>query len=77
MWFPFRRRLKTSVETTQLANQLMIELETLAAEHRDRDAREGVVLVANTLMARLELFAPEHRDSAAALVIASLWPHSL
>ena len=55
----------------------MIELETLAAEHRDRDAREGVVLVANTLMARLELFAPEHRDSAAALVIASLWPHSL
>jgi hypothetical protein len=72
MWFPFRRRLKTSVETAQLANRLLIELETIAAEHHERDAREGIVLLADELMKRLELFTPEHRERAAALVIASL-----
>jgi len=36
--FPFS---PAAVETRQLADQLLIELEQLAAEHRERDAREG------------------------------------
>jgi hypothetical protein len=76
MWWPkfLRRNADGRAETAALADELMKLLGTLAAEHRERDAREGVVLVANTLMERLEMFAPEYRDSAAALVIASLCP---
>jgi hypothetical protein len=69
MWFPFRRS-----ETAQLADRLMIALETIAVEHHERDAREGIVLLADELMKRLELFTPEHRERAAALAIATLCP---
>jgi len=72
MWWPRFLRRNDRAETAALADELLIQLETIAAEHRDRDAREGVV--ANTLMERLEMFAPEYRDSVAALVIASLCP---
>ena len=61
-----------NVETTSLADELLIQLEQLAAEHRERDAREGVVRLANELLARLELFTPEHRERAASRAIASL-----
>ena len=60
--------------TAQLANELLIELEQLAAEHRERDAREGIVLLADKLLERLELFAPEHRECAALRAIAALCP---
>ena len=76
MWWPrfLRRNVNGRAETAALANELLRQLETIAAEHLQRDAREGVVLVANTLMERLEQFAPEHREGAAAKVIASLCP---
>jgi len=61
------------VETTStLADELMQQLEQLAAEHRERDEREGIVRLANELLERLELFTPEHRERAASRVIASL-----
>jgi hypothetical protein len=62
------------VEITELADRLMIALETLAAEHHQRDAREGIVLLADTLMTRLEEFAPELREGVAPMVIAALCP---
>jgi hypothetical protein len=76
VWWPrFLRRNDDRAETAALADELLRHLETLAAEHRERDQREGVVLLANTLMQRLEQFAPaELRDSAALLMIASLCP---
>jgi hypothetical protein len=67
-------RNPAAVETTQLADELLIQLEQLAAEHHERDAREGIVLLADELMARLEKYTPEHRERAAALVIAVLCP---
>ena len=61
------------VETTrQLADALFAGLEAIAAEHRERDEREGIVRLANTLLERLELFTPEHRERAASRAIASL-----
>jgi hypothetical protein len=72
MWFPFRRQ--KTVEVTQLADQLMRALELLAAEHQERDAREGIVLLADTLMDRLEHFAPEMREGIAPTLISRLCP---
>ena len=61
------------VETTrQLADALLVALEAVAVEHRERDEREGIVRLANELLERLELFTPEHRERAASRVVASL-----
>jgi hypothetical protein len=76
MWWSrfFRRNADDRVEITALADELLRQLEQLAAEHCERDAREGIVLLADTLTERLGQFAPELRDSAALLAIASLCP---
>jgi len=75
MWWPrFLRRNDDRAETAALADELLRQLEQLAAEHHQRDQREGIVLLADELMARLQEFVPEHRDSVALKVIASLCP---
>src|SRR5262249_9946205 len=62
------------VDITPLADELMLRLEQLAAEHRERDEREGIVRLANELLERLELFTPQPREGGASLVIANLCP---
>jgi hypothetical protein len=63
------------VETTaQLADALLAALEALAAEHFERDEREGIVRLVDTLMNRLEAFAPELREGVAPMAIAALCP---